>query len=238
MKKILLTDDIKDFCIEQSSFLTRSGITVFTASSNDDILSIHTREKLDLIVSKLDMPGLSSEELFHSIKQRRDLQKVSTILLCKDTPMHRARCNECRASAVLSLPVDFEQLQATMQHLLNIAPRQSYRAALKVTVEGKFKNKPFLYRMDNISTTGMLITAEVKPEERLAQGDQLALSFCLPEGTHIYARGKVERIIPQSLAANVCLYGLKFDELASSVQSEIAAFIRKEQDNKRTFSRD
>ncbi len=232
MKKVLLAEDVKDFCTEQNSFLARSDITVFTASSNDDILNIHKREKLDLIVSKLDMPGLSSEELFQIIKQRRDLQKVATILFCRDTPTHRARCSQCSANAVLALPVDSDQLQAAMLQLLNIAPRQSHRVALKVTVEGKFKQKPFLYRIDNISATGMLIAAEIKAEESLVQGDQLTLSFCLPAGTHLTIQGKVERIIPQSVATNVCLYGIKFAGLTPGVQSEIESFINKEQKHK------
>jgi DNA-binding response OmpR family regulator len=232
MKKILVADNLKSQCLQNNSFLSRQGMTVFSAATNDEILKIHSVEKVDLIVSKIDLPGLTSEELFENIRHLRDLRGVATILICDDTSIHHARCKQCGANAVLTLPVDISQLHAKMQQLLDIAPRQAYRVTLKVSVEGKFKNKPFLYRTDNISATGMLITAEVRAEERLAKGDILSFSFYLPDGTQIIAQGTVERVIPQTIAANVCLYGIKFMDLTPNVKSAIETFVRKERNYK------
>lgn len=235
MKKFLIADDLKSQCVQNNSFLSREGITVFSAATNDEMLKIHSAEKVDLIVSKIDLPGLTSEELFESIRQRQDLRGVATILICDDTPIHHARCKQCSVNAVLTLPIDTSQLHAKMQQLLDIAPRQAYRVTLKASLEGKFKNKPFLYRTDNISATGMLITAEVRAEEMLAQGDLLSFSFYLPDGTQIIAQGTVERVIPQTIAANVCLYGIKFTGLTPNVKSAIETYVRKERNHKRAL---
>jgi CheY-like chemotaxis protein len=229
MKKILIAHDLMIRHLNNSGFLGRSGITIFTAATNDDILNIHSREKVDLIVAKLDMPGQTSEAVFDVIRQRKELRGTAVILICDDSSAQRARSIRCSANAVLALPVDETQLHQKMLQLLDIAPRQAYRVTLKVSVQGKFKNKSFLYRTDNISATGMLIAAEIRAEETLVPGDQLSFSFFLPDGKQINATGKVERVIPQTVAEDTCLYGIKFSDISPSVQSTIEAFINKEQ---------
>jgi len=235
MKKILIANDLKSQCMSNSSFLNRSDVSVFSAATNDEMLQIHREEKVDLIVTIIDLPGITSEELFVNIRQHKELRGVSTIIICENTPIHRARCTQCGGNAVFTLPIDIALLHAKMQQLLDIAQRQTYRVTLKVSVEGKFKSKPFLYRTDNISATGMLITAEIRAEEMLKLGDLLSFSFYLPDGTQISAHGTVERIIPQTIAANVCLYGIKFTDLPSGVKSSIETFVKKEQHYKRSL---
>jgi len=235
MKKVLMANELKSQCMSNNSSLSRSSILVFSAATNDEMLKIHSKEKVDLIITKIDLPGLTSEELFDNIRQRKELRGVSTIIICENTPIHLARCTRCGVNAVLTLPIDTAQLHAKMQQLLDIAQRQAYRVTLKVSVEGKFKNKPFLYRTDNISATGMLITAEIRAEEMLTLGDLLSFSFYLPDGIQISAHGTVERIIPQTIAANVCLYGIKFADLTLSDKSSIETFVKKEQNYKRSL---
>ena len=235
MKKILIADSLKASCTRNNSFLDRTDITILTASSNDEILRIHREQKVDLIVSKIDLSGLKSEELYDTIRQDTDLRDVAIIITFEDSPFNRARCDRCNVNVALPYPLDVAELHRKIQQQLNIAPRQAYRVALKVSVESKFKNKPFLYRTDNISSTGMLITAEIREEEMLSKGDMLSLSFYLPDGTRIGTCGTVERVIPQSIAPNVCLYGIKFINLTPSEQAAIKIFINKELNYKRSL---
>jgi DNA-binding NtrC family response regulator len=228
MKKVLIAHDLKSLCLDNNSALDRADIMVFTGTSNDELLKIHTDEKVDLIVTKLDMHGMMTEELFDAIKQRKELQAVATILVCEEGMIHKARSGQCNANVVLTIPVEAVQLHAKIRQFLDIAPRQSYRVTLNVAVEGKFKNKAFLYRTDNISTTGMLISAVTKTDEVLTVGDRLAFSFYLPDGTRVSARGTVERVIQRELTPEVCLYGVKFNELPPVVKTAIEAFVKKE----------
>jgi c-di-GMP-binding flagellar brake protein YcgR len=117
-----------------------------------------------------------------------------------------------------------------MQRLLNVAPRQAYRVALNVTVEGKSKNRPFLCRTENISASGMLIRAE----GAFAQDDRISFSFYLPDGTRVGAHGNISRIIKQGTAPDAVLYGIQFADLAPDDKSAIEAFVRKEADFKRS----
>ena len=61
MKKIILDEDIKAILEREQSFLDRSDVTIFSASTNEEILALHRTEKADLIIAKLDTGGMSGE---------------------------------------------------------------------------------------------------------------------------------------------------------------------------------
>jgi response regulator RpfG family c-di-GMP phosphodiesterase len=232
MKKVLIATDLKRRYMEQDRILDRAHIKVFTAETNDELLKIHGEEKVDLIVTKLDMPGIRSEEFFATIRQRKDLREALTLLLCEDTPALRERCKQCNATVVLFMPVDVSLLHEKVHQLLHMAARQAYRVTLTVAVEGKSKNRSFLYRTENLSATGVL----VKAEEVFAQGDRISLSFFLPDGTHVIAHGDVARVMKQAAAPNACLYGIKFTDIDPGAQAARDAFIKKETKRKQAHT--
>jgi CheY-like chemotaxis protein len=232
MKKVLIADNLKQLYSQANSFLNRAHIKVFTAATNDEVLKVHRQENVDLIVTPLDLPGIGSEELFDGIRQNKAVQEVSTIIICKDSLANRERCRQCGANAVFTLPVDFSLLSAKVQQFLEVAPRRSYRVTLSVSIEGKFKNMPFLFRMENISANGMLI----KADGNLSQGDRISFSFFLPDETHVKAHGEIARVVKQEAAPDSSLYGVKFTDIDLNVKSAIETFVKKEQDRTRSFA--
>jgi CheY-like chemotaxis protein len=228
MKKILTSNDLYRRYLKNETLIDRADIAVFTAETSDEMVEIHRKEKADLILTGLDPAGTRIERLFDTIRENKDLRKVSTIIICEDNVIHRARCEKCGPNACLAMPVDKAELKAKTLQLLDIAPRRPYRVTLNVAVEGKFNNKPFLHRTEDISSTGMLIRAK----DILAQGDHITFSFYLPSGMRISARGEVERIVKQTAEPGICLYGVKFTDLESSARSAIEAFVTKELNNR------
>jgi len=224
MKKVLLTKDVKNLIAGQNNFLNRTDITVVTASTNAEVLKIHREEKVDLIVTQLETPGIKSEKIFAIIRDNEELRGVSTIIICNDTLAHRERCKQCRANAVFTMPVDIALLLIKMQHLLNVAPRMNYRAALAVAIQGKFKNRPLPFWTENISASGMLI----KAKEPLSKGEGIFFSFFLPDGTHVSGYGEITRINRPGLEQDSFLDGIKFTSIDPGVQSAIDAVIKKE----------
>jgi CheY-like chemotaxis protein len=222
-KKVLLAQDLKKPIMEKSSFLERAGVGVFTAATNDDILKVHKKEKVDLIVTKLELPGMKSEELYSLIRKSEQLKEVSVILLCKDTLAHRARIRLCNPNAFFTMPVKPVLLHMKMQQFLNIAPRKAYRAALAIAISGKFKNKPLSFRTENISASGMLISAE----EPLAKGDGVYFSFFLPNGSHVTGYGEISRVDKLKGSPGVFLYGIKYTDIEPSVKVLIDAAVSK-----------
>lgn len=222
MKKVLISKDLKNLYLDENSFLERTDLMVFTASTNDEVLKIHKREKVTLIIMQLDMPGMKAKELFDTIRQSERLRDVSVIIICKDTLAHRGECRHLGASAVFTLPIDTTLLQIKAQQLLNIAPRKDYRASLAVAIQDKFKTRPQPFHTENISASGMLITAQ----EPLAKGDGIFFSFFLPDGTHVSGYGEIARVDQPSVAPDMFHYGIKFTDIEPSVKLAIEAVVK------------
>jgi len=222
MKKILLSNDLKRLLTEKSSYLDRFEVKVFSASTNDELLKIHKKEQVDLIVTQLEMPGMRTEDFFDAIRTSKELREVATIIICKDTLAHRDRCRQCKANALFTLPLDIALLHIKMHKFINVAPRKQYRAPLAVAIQGSFKNRPHPFWTENISSSGMLI----KAEEPLSQGDGIFFSFFLPDGTHISGYGEIARSAQTDSRLDSFLYGVKFTSIASTDRSAIESVIR------------
>ncbi len=223
LKKILVARELKNLLTEKNNFLERAGITTFTATSSDEILRMHRKENADLIVTQLDMPGIKTEELFTIIRNSEGLRDVSTIIICKDTLAQRDRSKRCNANAVFTMPVDAPLLHIKVQQFLNVAPRKSYRAALAVAIQGRFKDRPMPFWTENISSRGMLF----KSGEQLSKGDGVFFSFYLPDGTHVSGYGEIARVDKPATDPDAFLYGIKFTNVDPGVQSAIEAVVEK-----------
>jgi len=223
MIKVLLARNLTSLFMKKDSFLDRADIQVFTAATGGEILKIHRQEHVDLIITRLDMPGMKSEELFSIIRNTLELRAVSTILVCEDTLAQRERCKQCKVNAVFAMPVDTAQLHFQVQQFLNVPPRMFYRAPLAVAISGKFKNQPLPFRTENISASGMLI----KAEEPLTKGEGIFFSFFLPDGAHVSGYGEIIRVVQQETTPECFLYGIKFTNIDPDVRSAIHAITNK-----------
>jgi hypothetical protein len=225
MKKILLSGELKDLFPGKDSVLKRADITVFTAYTHDQMLKIHKKEGVDLIITELDLPGMKSEDFFETIRKSEDLRCVSAIIICEDTLVHRDRSKRCRTNAVFTTPVDTALLHSKVFQLLNVAPRQPYRATIAVAIQGKFKDRPRPFWTENISAKGMLI----KSEEPLAKGDGIFFSFFLPNGTHVSGYGEISRAARTTSVQKMFHYGIKFTNIDPETKAAIEATVKRMQ---------
>ena len=92
MVKVLIAKNIHALLQQGSSFLDRTSVRVFPAASNEELLQIHRRERVDLIITDLDMPGMSSEDLFSLIRGDKDLRFVPVIMVCENSPVQIEKC--------------------------------------------------------------------------------------------------------------------------------------------------
>ena len=222
MKKVLLAKDLRRLFPERGSFLDRADLKVLLAATNDEAQRICVREEVDLIVTRLDLPGMKSEDLFEFIRTSQRLRKASIIMICNDTLAHRERCKRCRANAVVTMPVDPSILHLKMQQFLNVAPRMLYRAALAVAIEGRFRDRPVPFHTENISVSGMLI----KAEEPLTKGSGVFLSFFLPDGTHVSGYGEIVRVDRTEAAPDMYLYGVKYTNIDQKSMTAIESVVK------------
>jgi Tfp pilus assembly protein PilZ len=163
------------------------------------------------------------EELCSAIRSDAVLSKVSMIVLCPDNAVDIERSAQCKANAVLTLPMDPAQLLEKVRQLMDISWRESYRVLVSVSVSGNSKDRSFFCRSGNISTTGMLI----ETEKVFEKGDQLACSFFLPDSAQIKTNGEIVRVIKQVAGSKTCQYGIRFSQLPASAKSAIEVFVEK-----------
>jgi DNA-binding response OmpR family regulator len=223
MKKILVTDNIIKILEKDRSFLAREGVKLFTAATTDDVLSVHRVERVDVIVSDLLTPGMKCEELCSAIRSDNVLNRVSIIILSPDNAVDIEKSARCKANAVLTLPMDPEQLLEKIRQFLDISWRESYRVLVSVSVSGSSKDRSFFCRSGNISSTGMLI----ETEKVFEKGDQLACSFFLPDSAQIKANGVIVRVGKQVSGSKTCQYGIRFSALSAEAKSAIDIFVER-----------
>ena len=223
MKKIIVADQIKRSLERQTDFLGRQDIKVFTACSNEEVLQIHSTEKVDLIITFFRLPGMSTADLCSLIRTVRNLRSVSMIIYCSDDEKDIAMSERCRANAVMTLPVDASLLLDRMQGLLNISSRGSCRVLLSVRLEGNLLGKPFTCTSENISSTGLLM----ETHRNLERGDRIGCTLVLPDSTRITTGGEIVRTIKNPTRFDPNWYGVRFCSLAPEAKYAIEALVEK-----------
>ena len=223
MKKILIAEALKSYIAKEKSFLKREDITVYSAATTDDMLKIHRSEKVSLIISQIDMPGMSAEQLCAQIRNDEALRQVSLLMISPDTSSDRERASRCKPNAIMTLPVNTAQLLEKAQLLLDIPWRGSFRVLLSVAVEGDDKGNAFFCGSENISSSGLLI----ETDRAILKNDRVTCKFFLPGSEQIVVRGEVVRIMKRDAGKNVYQYGIRFLEIDQSAQTSIASFVKK-----------
>lgn len=219
MKKILLVNSSRYFFDEGKSLLDRKDFQVFLAPNALMALQIHRQEKVNLIVSDLDMPEMGGDTLSSRIREDNGSRAVSIILICHDTPDEIRRANSCGANICLKKPLSAKTLLEHVEKLLTVSVRRGYRVLLRARVKGAKDESTFFCTSQNISVTGMLIEAE----RLLVAGDLLSCSFYLPGSAHITADGEVARA--EKMPDGKHQYGIRFTGIASEHKLEIEKFI-------------
>jgi CheY-like chemotaxis protein len=219
MKKVILAENIQTVLENDRTFFSRSGIRAITAVSNEGILLLHKTEKADLIITNLDTPGMSGEELCSVIRSDETLRKVSILIVCSETADNLQRCAHCGANAFISYPVNLAVLLQEAYQLLHVTPRKACRIPLKIRLEGASRGKPFAGHTENISTSGMLFESAAK----LFEGDTITFSCYLPGTGRISANAEIVRVLNKETGKKQ--YGVTFVDLSDDGTSALEGFI-------------
>ncbi len=229
MKKILIAQDIRVILEKDKSLLNRTDLAVFSAATNDEALKIHRAERVNLIITHLDMPGMTSEEFCSLIREDECLRVVSMIMVCADIPAEIEQSSRCRANAVLLRPVHPLVLMVKAQQLLDVAARETLRVLLNASVDSRSESESFFCRSRNISATGMLIESD-KP---LDEGARLSCIFYLPNAKKIQAAAKIVRAIERAPGDEDHRYGLMFTDIAPEARQQLLDFVEQTSLNSR-----
>lgn len=225
MKKVIIAEDIKAILEKEDSFLNRSDVRIFTATTNEQALNLHRAERANLIIAQLDTPVMSGEVLSAIIRDDNELCKASLIIVCSDTESDLKRCLQCRANAFVTSPINNATLLQEVHQLLHIGHRKSCRVLVSIKIQGKSSEIPFTGYAEDISVSGMLLHSNTL----LYEGDAITCAFYLPDSTHITTNAEVIRILERETEHDTNGYGIKFIDLSTDFSSAIEGFVKKEQ---------
>lgn len=221
MKKILLVNALDTIIEKERTILNRADIKIFSAASSDEAFAVHRKEKVDLIIADLDLPGISGDKLCTMVRNDEELKNVSFIIVCGGGESDLQRVARCKANVHVTKPIRPLQFLESVSRLLDVPERKSYRVLLKATVSGKFDNKPFFCSSQDISATGLLIEAD----KALERGDIMSCSFFLPGAARIEADAEVMRVVKSE--GGILKYGVHYTGLQPAFRTAIEAFIEK-----------
>jgi len=229
MKKIIITDTLKDFVTQNLTVFAEQDYKTFFVKTGEEALDAHRNEKADLIVIEPDFPDLSCEQLCSAIKGDEALKRVSTLVVCSDNLSEIERCQSCGANDYIQLLTP-EIFLRKASRLLNVSERTSYRVIIKVSMKSGGETTHFFCTSQNMSRSGLLL----ETDKVLSKGDSVTCSFFLPNSIRIVSQGEVVRIVERE--DGFCDYGVKFINMSPLVESRIASFIGNWEERKKRYS--
>jgi len=219
MKKILILDNMKASVEEKKNILSGYDCTIFTAASGEEAMRIHSKEKVDLIIRDLDMPGMTGEGFCSNIREDYGLKKVSIIIIYSDRGSDIRRYDACGANAYIRKPINPQELFQKVGELLNIPSRLNMRVLIKVEVKGKSKSE-FISHSKNISASGILL----ETNKVLEKGDLIICNFFLGPD-QVSTDGKIVRIVKKR--HDLYQYGVKFTDIDLLSKAKIEKYVNR-----------
>lgn len=140
--KILVVDDIPANVWLLKVMLEQSGLQVFTAESSEEAFKQLKKEKIDLILLDVLMPGVDGFELAELLKDNPDFREIPIIFLTAlNAPTDVVKGFHLGADDFISKPFNKEELLVRIRHQLTLleAKRtiQCQTAELEKTIAGR-----------------------------------------------------------------------------------------------------
>ncbi|MDD2703365.1 MAG: ATPase, T2SS/T4P/T4SS family, partial [Candidatus Omnitrophica bacterium] len=117
--KVLIADDEADIRASMQRRLTVSGYDVVTASNGGEAVERAFREKPDLILMDLNMPGMDGMEAVKVLRSKLETAAIPVIMLTAVTAKEsEITAFDIGADDYLTKPFDFDKLHARIKMLL------------------------------------------------------------------------------------------------------------------------
>ena len=118
-KSVLLVDDDESIIKTLRPVLLSHGYAVLTATSGEDGLQIAKRQKPDLVILDVILPGMKGREVCQKLKEDSETEKIPVVFLtAKDSPEDLEAEKEVGSAGHITKPVDVKKLVETIQNVM------------------------------------------------------------------------------------------------------------------------
>jgi len=114
--RLLVVDDHADTCTGMKMILERRGYDITVAYSAGAALEKTEQEDFDLLISDIGLPDRSGYELMSELRKSKGLPGIALSGFGMETDVNKAR--EAGFSEHLTKPINFDQLEQAIRHLL------------------------------------------------------------------------------------------------------------------------
>lgn len=115
--RLLLVDDDKTTLDGLVRILTRDEYPVSGVLSGYDALSLLSRKSFDIMITDLNMPGMSGLALIHEIKKRHESMLIVVITACSSLKIVGDILKTASCDYYLIKPVNIEELKVVLKDL-------------------------------------------------------------------------------------------------------------------------
>jgi len=126
MTVLLIAEDDEDIRSVLERILRRAGFSVLVATDGSHALRIAVEQRPDLILTDLDMPGLSGLELCRAVRAAPVISDVPLALVSGSLLPNDPRAAQAQACGVVLKPFSSGNLVAAVQHLVIGGPHQHH----------------------------------------------------------------------------------------------------------------
>lgn len=118
MATILLIDDFPDALEVWEIYLTAAGFRVLSAGDGITGLDLARRERPDVVVMDLQMPGLSGTEVARQLRADEETRRIPLIASTGRARMTAADAREAGFDSLLVKPCDPDDVVAEIRRLI------------------------------------------------------------------------------------------------------------------------
>ena len=225
MQKILLVDDVKLFLELEKTILSRRNLQIFTASSGQEAIDIHKRERVDLILCDLYMPGMNGDEACRLIRSDGTLKNVAIVMVTTSASQEDIeRCMKAGANDYIAKPINPTELLKKLNTYISVAMRANTRVFVRLRVEGTrgSSSEVFIGTTLNVSSSGFLI----ETGHTFTLGETASFSLGLPDRAgQIYVKGEVVRIAVGT-QPKMNYYGINLTDIKEEDKQAIEEYVK------------
>lgn len=157
MKHIIIAESVQQTVDKANSLFSRGTVTLIPAASCEDILELHRKQKVDLIITDAGLPRMGGARLCAAIRSEPALKDVSIIMVCESGDPAADEYRKAGSNDVLVKPVDPVRLFSTVSRMIMVQNRMAVRIPLRISVEGRDQKEAFVGISQDMSVSGMLL---------------------------------------------------------------------------------